>query len=114
VAKAAPPKDIDGISMVQALRGERGQGQHEFLYWEFPSYGGQQAVIAGDWKAVRQGLAKGRLRTELYNLKADPNETTDVAAKHPAVVARLETILKGQHVPNPDFPLPSIDTPAKK
>ena len=46
----------------------------------------------------------------------DPNETTDVAAQHPDVLARLEKLLKDQHVPSAEFPLPGVDgpTPAKK
>jgi len=44
------------------------------LYWEFGAYGGQQAVIAGHWKGVRQNLSKGVVKTEIYNLTADPSE----------------------------------------
>ena len=36
-----------------------------------------------------------------------------MAAKHPDVLARLEKLLKEQHTPNPDFPLPMIDGPVK-
>src|SRR5262249_20644394 len=106
-------KKIDGVSFANELFGGL-QPRREFLYWEFPAYGGQQAVIAGDWKAVRQNLAKGVVKTELYDLGKDESETTDVAAKHPDVVARLEKLMKEQHTPNPDFPLPAIDPPAKK
>ncbi|HJZ59360.1 MAG TPA: arylsulfatase [Gemmataceae bacterium] len=109
IAKAEPPKGIDGISFTNALFEQALPARHEFLYWEFPSYGGQQAVIEGNWKAVRQNLAKGVVKTELYDLAKDPNETTDLAAKEPDVLARLETRLKEQHTPNPDFPLPAID-----
>ena len=112
VAGAEIPKDIDGLSLWGTLSGFGQQKPHDFLYWEFPGYGGQQAVIAGDWKAVRQGLAKGSGKTELYNLATDEGETTDVSAKQPDVLARLEKLLKEQHTPNPDFPLPGID--AKK
>jgi arylsulfatase len=112
---ATPPAGIDGLSFAPALRGEAQKG-HDFLYWEFPAYTGQQAVTAGDWKAVRQGLANGMLKTELYDLAKDPNEVTDVAAANPDVLARMEKLLKEQHVPNPEFPLPTIDgpVPAKK
>ena len=44
----------------------------------------------------------------------DPSEKADVADRHPEVVARLEKLMKDQHTPNPDFPLPAIDGPAKK
>src|SRR5205823_14370177 len=116
VTGAKRPKDIDGISFWPAFdfRPPKVRLDHDFLYWEFPSYGGQQAVIAGNWKAVRQNLAKGVVKTELYDLANDPNETTDVGAQHPDVLARLEARLKQQQTPNPDFPLPTIEPPAKQ
>ncbi len=112
-AGAKVPDKIDGISFRPVLVGQK-QRTHDFLYWEFPSYGGQQAVIEGDWKAVRQNLAKGVVKTELYNLATDESEKDDIAAKNPDVLARLEKRLKEQHTPNPDFPLQAIDPPAKK
>ena len=61
------------------------QKQHEYLYWEFPGYGGQQAVRMGDWKAVRQNMLRRNnpdpLKIELYNLKDDIGESRDVAAE---------------------------------
>jgi arylsulfatase len=66
-------------------------------------------VAAGDWKAVRQNLAKKVVKTELYNLETDPNETTDVSAKHPDVAAKLESLMKEQHTPSAAFPLQTID-----
>ncbi|QDU24279.1 arylsulfatase [Urbifossiella limnaea] len=113
LAGAPVPPGVDGISFAPALRGER-QPPHPFLYWEFGGYGGQQAVTVDDWKAVRQNLNAGRAVTELYDLAADPNEATDVAAANPAVVARLERLLAEQHVRNADFPLPTIDGPPAK
>lgn len=101
-------KTIDGINFSAELFGGL-RPRRECLYWEFPGYGGQQAVIAGDWKAVRQNLAKGVVKTELYNLATDESEKDDVAAKHPDVLARLEKLMKDQHTPNPDFPLQTID-----
>jgi arylsulfatase len=116
LAGAAPPPGIDGLSLVPTLLGRPGeQRAHEFLYWEFPSYGGQQAVRAGSWKAVRQGmLQKGNadpLRIELYDLEKDPGETTDVAAAHPEIVARMAAVMKREHVPHPLWPFPAIDRP---
>jgi arylsulfatase len=106
-------KKLDGVSFTNELFGGV-TPVREFLYWEFPAYGGQQAVIEGDWKGVRQNLAKGVVKTELYDLKTDPAESTDVAAKQPEVLARLERRMKEQHTPSADFPLPTIDPPAKK
>ncbi len=110
-AGAKVPEQLDGISFRPLLTGAKQRG-HDFLYWEFPGYGGQQAVIEGEWKAVRQNLAKGVVKTELYNLATDEGEKEDVAAKHPEVVARLEQRMTDQHTPNPNFPLQTID--AKK
>ncbi|MGC1273971.1 MAG: arylsulfatase [Planctomycetaceae bacterium] len=112
-ARTFPP-DNDGISFTPTLLGNADdQKRHEFLYWEFPAYGIQQAARTGDWKAVRQNLGElkpgEKPKTELYNLADDPNETTDVAAKHPDVVVKLETIMAEQHVPSEMFPLAGID-----
>lgn len=106
---AETPKGIDGVSFLPTLLGKEWQKSHDFLYWEFPGYGGQQAVREGDWKAVRQKLGQKKVVTELYDLKADPNETTDVAAKNPDVVRRLERRMADEHTPNKDFPLQAID-----
>ena len=124
-AAARTPRDVDGLSLVPTLLG-RAQEPRPFLYRESPGYGGQQTVRVGDWKAVRQNLRPrpagkatktkttpalpaGPVQTELYNLATDPTESTDVAAQHPAVLARLEAILREQHVPSKDFPLPALD-----
>jgi arylsulfatase len=110
---AKAPAGIDGISFYPTLTGKGGQKKHDFFYWEFGAYGGQQAVIAGDWKAVRQNLAKAGVKTELYDLATDEGETTDVAAKHPDVLARMEKLMKEQHAPSADFPLQAIDAKKK-
>ncbi|MGH9839931.1 MAG: sulfatase-like hydrolase/transferase [Blastocatellia bacterium] len=94
LAGAKAPAGIDGISMVNALLHEKPgkqQKQHEFLYWEFHERGFFQAVRMGDWKAVRKG-AGGPL--ELYDLKTDRAEQRNLAAAHPAVVAKIESYLK--------------------
>ena len=107
-AGAKTPDKLDGISFWPTLIGAK-QPAHDFLYWEFPGYGGQQAVIAGEWKAVRQALGKGVVKTELYNRAKDESEKEDVSAKNPDVLTSLEKLLKEQHTPNPDFPLQTID-----
>ena len=108
-ASDATPKGLDGISFAPTLLGKGEQRKHEFLYWEFPSYGGQQAVRLGDWKGVRQGMTKGNTKVELYDLKADVGEKVDVAAKHPEVVRRIERIMREQHTPSELFPIKVLD-----
>lgn len=115
LAGAKVPDDIDGVSLVPTLLGKPGQKTHQALYWEFPGYGGQQAVRVGNWKAVRQSLGRGVIKTELYDLMSDPGEQNDLATLHPEIVARLEQVMKDSRTPNEVFPLQSIDfTPKPK
>ena len=109
-ASDAVPPGLDGISFAPSLLGKpEEQKPHEFLYWEFASYGGQQAVRMGPWKAVRQNLRAGKTAIELYNLDQDPKEERDVAADHPEIVDKARSILEKEHVRSELFPLPSID-----
>jgi len=108
-AAKAVPKGIDGLSFLRTLRGEAGQRKHAHLFWEFPGYGGQQAVRVGDWKGLRHGLQKGVGKLELYNLKDDVGEKTDVAAKHPEVVRKIEKILATDRTPSKVFPLKGVE-----
>ncbi len=121
-AHAELPVKLDGISFLPTLLGQSQPKQHEFLYWESGGYGGQQAVIAGPWKAVRtnlkQQVSQPKLKTQLFNVDEDESEACDVAALHPAEVTRLEALMKREHSPSAIFPLPAIDpavnTPGKK
>jgi arylsulfatase A-like enzyme len=61
------------------------------LFWHMPNYtnqGGRPsgAVREGDWKLIEH-YEDGRL--ELFNLKTDPSEKSDVAASDPAKVAAM-------------------------
>ncbi len=92
MAGAPAPKDSDGVSMVPALMG-RTQTRTAPLAWEFPGYGGQQAVRMGKWKAVRRGIkADPSAQWMLYDLSADLSESRDLAAQHPDVVANAKRI----------------------
>lgn len=98
IAGAATPKDVDGLSFKNVLLGEN-QKKHDYLYWEFPSYQGQQAVRMGKWKAVRKNIFKGNLEIELYDLSKDIKELNDVSKEHPTIVKQVEDIMKKEHVP---------------
>ncbi len=97
LAGAETPDDVDGISIVPELLGEkvagRKQKDHEFLYWEL---GGQTAVRMGKWKAVRRGRKRP---WELYDLEADITESNDLAEKKPDVAAKLAAFAAGAHEP---------------
>jgi len=102
------PEDIDGISIVPTLLARPGdQRRHEYLYWEFHEQGKRQAIRMGEWKGVRQNVAKnpdGPI--ELYNLKNDIGEERNIAARHPGIVARIEAYMKAAHTPSENWPLP--------
>jgi arylsulfatase A len=95
------PKGLDGVSIAPVLRGKE-QAAHDFMYWEFHERGFQQAVRMGDWKAVR--LAKDK-PLELYNLASDATEATDVAAREPGIVARIEKYLATARTESPNWPV---------
>ena len=109
IAGAKTPKGLDGISVAPTLFGKGEQKKHEFLYWEFSGYGGQQAVRLGDWKAIRQNMHKGNTTIQLFDLAKDLGETTNVAADNPAVVERILRIMTEQHTPSKQFPFKAID-----
>ncbi len=109
LAGAKIPGKIDGLSLVPTLLGEGKQKTREYLYFEFPGYGGQQAVRLGNWKALRQGMQKGNLELQLFDLEKDPGESTNVAKNHPDVMARIEEILRREHVRSEVFPIKALD-----
>ena len=107
------PENSDGISMLPTLLSKENQEEHEFLYWEFPSYGGQVAIRMGDWKVVRQNLKdeKKAATLELYNLIEDPTETTNIADSHPEILKKAAEIFKRERT-SPEleiFRIPAID-----
>lgn len=92
--------NTDGISFLPTLLGNpNDQIQHDYLYWEFPEYSGQQAVRLGDWKGIRKQIKKDSLRIELYNLTTDPGELVDVAKENPEIVEKMKTIMQSEHTP---------------
>lgn len=84
-----PPKDrvIDGVSLVPLIRGDAIERKRP-LYW-------RSHLAPGEFKvAMRQGdwtlLANVELsKFELYNLKNDPGQTTNLSSKE---AARLQTM----------------------
>tara|TARA_B100001750_G_C15484120_1_gene587305 strand:- start:30 stop:1565 length:1536 start_codon:yes stop_codon:yes gene_type:complete len=90
----------DGISFFPTLIGKPQISEHEYLYWEFPGYNGQQAVRMGNWKGIRKDIFDGNLNLKLYNLKDDIRESHDVAPDNPAIVRKIESIMKEEHVPS--------------
>jgi arylsulfatase len=53
----------------------------------------------GDWKLVKTHLkdTKNKPTLELYNLRTDIKETTNVADQHPDILEKAAKILESQH-----------------
>lgn len=96
------PGDLDSLSFAPVLLGQPERQQtHEYLYWEFYEQGSRQAVRFGDWKAIRQPMFTGAI--ELYDLRFDLEETTDVSSEHPEIVKRAAEWMEDAHTPHPNW-----------
>lgn len=96
IAGVTSTVETDGISFLPTLLNEN-QKQHEFLYWEFPSYTGQQAVRLGKWKGIRKNIFDGNMVIELYNLETDTLELNDVASENSEIIRQMEEIMIEEH-----------------
>jgi len=103
------PAGIDGISVIDALRGHELSDKREFLYWDYGHCRERydQAVRVGDWKGIRLGLDS---ELQLFNLADDLSESTDVAKDNPAVVSQIEAIMKSAVAPNNRYRIGNIYT----
>jgi arylsulfatase A-like enzyme len=91
----------DGHSLVTFLKGGPAP-QREYFYWELHERTPIQAVRFGDWKAIRNGPAAP---IELYDLKTDAAEGTNLAVNRPELVARAEQLMKSARVEDPNWPM---------
>jgi arylsulfatase A-like enzyme len=79
-AGVKPPPGIEGRSILPTLLGQAQAPETRCLF--FSSYAGhtEAAVLHGDWKLVQN---KPGEPLELYNLKDDPQEKTNLAGASP-------------------------------
>ncbi|HAK80659.1 MAG TPA: N-acetylgalactosamine-6-sulfatase, partial [Runella sp.] len=90
-----PTLPTDGVSFLPTLLGKSTQVQHPYLYFEYPENGGQLAIRKGDWKGVKRNVKANRNgEWEIYNLKADIGERTNVAATHPELAKEFDEIVQ--------------------
>ena len=102
IANTDSPEDIDGLSFLPALKGEK-QQVHKHLYWEFHERGyTEQALRMGNWKAIRHGVNSP---IKLYDLISDESEQNDVSAKYPATAKHITNILDTERTDSELWPL---------
>lgn len=98
LAGAGLPGDIDAVSLVPLLEGGTITASRDLYFTRReggPAYGGKsyEALIRGDWKLLQNDPYSP---LELYNLRDDPRETTNLAATHRKVVNELSAALRAQ------------------
>ena len=87
----------DGVSLVDIINDESKIINRDYIYWEFPSYGGQQAARMGNYKAILMDIKKGNKKIELYDLSVDIKEKNDISLDFPEIVKEFEKIFMKEH-----------------
>ena len=106
------PEGRDSISFLPTLLGKELPQKHPYLYWEFLSPGGKQAVRFGKWKAIRIPMFTGDV--QLFNVEQDIGEQNNVAQAHPEKVAMATKFLDEAHTPSPNWPVPPVTQTQKE
>ena len=103
-----PKHKIDGINIIEILRGEKVNPRKEFYYY----YGNNnlEAVRKDNWKLILPHTSRSyrgvlpnndgfpgkynsiKTGLELYNLRRDPGEEYDVINKYPSIAKELEEL----------------------
>jgi arylsulfatase A-like enzyme len=91
-------QEIDGISFIPTLKGEKVDGSERALFWHYPNewgpsgpgIGASSSVRKGDWKFLY--FHEDR-RMELFNLKDDIGETLNLHLENPEKARELAAIL---------------------
>lgn len=75
--------ELDGVDLLPFLKDGHTGLPHKELFWRT---GGKHAMRMGDWKLVNERTG-GQV---LFNLKEDPQETTDVSTRHPELFSQMK------------------------
>ncbi len=97
VAGAPLPPRLDAVSFLPTLLGQTAAEPARDLYFVRreggPAYGAKtiEALVRGDWKLIQDSPF---VPLELYHLKDDPREATNLAAKNPTLARELGAALR--------------------
>lgn len=88
--QAPLPSDrvIDGVNLLPFLNGQDDRDPHQFMYWRADHV---HAIRKGDYKLIFSSRDKW---LELYNIKTDPNEKSNLALLMPDKVKELQLDLR--------------------
>jgi arylsulfatase A len=91
---------LDSFNVLGALLGETGAKGREHLLQQDNGGAGNFGLRQGNWKLVRHKSAAAAKKAKaggpgdkLYDLATDPGEKTNVAARHPEELQRLQALL---------------------
>jgi len=106
------PANVDGISIVQLLTGKDSSASDRPLFWHYPHFSNQLgrpsgAIRIGNYKLV-ENYETGT--TELYDLKVDISESTDLSQimvqktreLHKLLIEWRERVNAAMPIPNPE------------
>jgi arylsulfatase len=102
---------FNGQSLISVFKGEK--IPERAIYWEHQA---NRAIRYQDWKLVSKSTEKVPYigEWELYNLKNDKTELTDLAKKYPGKVKELENMWTNWANANNVFPLNGTDLGSRR
>jgi arylsulfatase A-like enzyme len=91
----SPTQHMDAVSLLPLIKGKVVELPRRAIFWHYPHYHGSGhrpsgAVRAGDYKLIE---FFEDMHVELYNLKHDLSERSDLAGKMPEKAKELRTML---------------------
>jgi hypothetical protein len=94
--KIETEQPLRGVSLVDALAGEPGLELvgREWLIHE-GAHNAEVVARRGPWKLIFRIYGLPGPSVLLFNLKEDPDETSNIAAAHPEIVAQLQPLVQG-------------------
>ena len=98
MAKVDIPEDIelDGFKLNKQLQGKKNRKRDEIFLNHFPHDHRSKyytSMVQSDWKVVYHYPIKEDVRYELFNLKDDPFETTNLASENPKQLKKMMEVL---------------------
>jgi arylsulfatase A-like enzyme len=103
-----PPSGIDGRSFAPVLTGKSASCR-DAIFLAFMDV--QRAVRQGDWKLIRYPQVDV---TQLFNLRADPNEMHNLSDAHPEITGRLWKQLEDLQKANGDSLTLTVQNPKER